>query len=118
MLRLDPSTGKVERTYGDDLPAPLGCEGIGATHTALWVCLTPGTYVRLTLHGRTRTAHVDGYPDQLRIPAMDGQLWLIGKDRTTLHSLDATSGRVLARTLCGWPATISVWCGSTRSRAT
>ncbi len=42
--------------------------------------------------GRTRTVSFAGLPDQLRIPVFDDQLWLIGEDQTTLHSLDATSG--------------------------
>jgi len=93
LVRLDPSTGKVEQTFPTDVPAASGCEGIGSTDTAIWVCRRPGTYVRLTPQGRTRTASFAGHPDQLRIPVMDDQLWLIGEDRTTLHSLDATSGK-------------------------
>ena len=47
----------------------------------------------LTPGGRTRNASFAGHPDQLHIPIMDNQVWLIGEDRTTLHSLDARSGR-------------------------
>ena len=92
LFRLDPSTGKVEQMYPTRLPAASGCEGIGSTDTALWACLRPGTYVRLTPQGDTRTVSFAGHPDQLRIPVMDDQLWLIGEDRSTLHSLDASSG--------------------------
>lgn len=92
LVRLDPSTGKVEQTYATDVPAASGCEAIGSTDTALWACRRPGTYVRVTPQGGTRTASFDGHPDQLRIPVIGDQLWLIGEDRTTLHSLDAKSG--------------------------
>ncbi len=93
LVRLDPSTGKLERTYPTDVRAPEpGCEGMGATDAALWVCRRPGTYVRVTPQGRTRTASFAGHPDQLRIPVVNDQLWLLGEDRTTLHSLDAASG--------------------------
>jgi streptogramin lyase len=93
VLRLDPSTGKVTQTYPTKTAAPSSCEGIGATKDAVWVCRAPGTYVRFTPAGRTSTAKFDGYGDQQRIPVLDDQLWLVGKDQTTLHSLDATTGK-------------------------
>ena len=74
--RLDPSTGRVQQTYATNVPAASGCEGIGSTDTAVWVCRRPGTYVRVTTQGGTRTAWFDGHPDQLRIPVLDDQLWL------------------------------------------
>ena len=104
LVRLDPSTGKVEQTYPTDLPAPLGCQGIGSTDAAIWACRRPGTYVRLTPQGRTRTVSFAGHPDQLRIPDLDDRLWLIGEDRGTLHSLDATTGEEIG-TPIALPAT-------------
>lgn len=93
LVRLDPATGKVEQTYPTGVPAAAACDGIGSSVSVLWVCRRPGTYMLLTPGGRTRNASFAGHPDQLHIPIMDNQVWLIGEDRTTLHSLDARSGR-------------------------
>ena len=93
VVRLDPSTGRVAQTYPTKTAAASGCEGIGATDDAVWVCRRPGTYVRFTPQGKTSTTQFDGYADQLRMPVLDDQLWLIGADQSTLHSLDATTGK-------------------------
>jgi len=95
VVRIDETTGKLEQTYPTDRPAPVpGCEGMGATENALWVCRRPGTYIRLTPQGRiSHQVSFDGYHDQLRIPAMAGRLWLLGEDRTALHTLDAATGK-------------------------
>ena len=97
VIRVDPRTNRVLgkiRLDDKGLPFKRYCQGIGTDGTSVWTCSThlkTTTMVRLdpTTGAVVESFDIDKFYDQLRLPYVDGRIWVSADGGRTLAGLRA-----------------------------
>ena len=111
VARISPR-GKVQADIDPELYQPPPCQVIGASESAVWACATPGTIMRIDpeTNDVAETVKVPKINEQGRLPASDGQVWLLTGDGDKLAGLSEETNQL------GDPIDLGTFCTDVADR--